>query len=450
MKKTTHANSDSGDTPDDTAKLLDDLVVYLKDYIVLPDDLYFGVVAAWILHAAAIEAFEITPRLIIRSVVKRSGKSRLISAIEMVLPNASSEINPKPASLIRSIDASGGNEAILLDEVDLYFNPKAGEDKSDVQAVLNSGFERGRSVSRYDVTTRTMSKLSVFAPVAFGSIDKLPDTLEDRGIVVQIQRRLPTETVKRFLRHEVKMRTKALKERIRAWAADNVFGLQAARPELPEDLDDRAADIWWPLFCVADRASEDWGGRMRAAARKIASDRVADDDSAPIKMLRGIWQVWPPHTMALAGTRLTELLNESDELPFSGWNDGNGINTRGINKTLAKFGIHTKSVSVAEGKPKGFHIEQFRDPWARYLGIGSATSDENRYRSDTSLEQDLISSSGNREVVGDMAEEEEDNRHVYASPYETATEDLDELEELRRDVWGVSLEEAREHLEVNQ
>jgi hypothetical protein len=420
--------NDGGDGParvpyiNETAQLLDDLVAYLKRYLVLTDA-YYLVVAAWILHAAAIRAFEITPRLIIRSVVKRSGKSRLISAIELVLPNASSEVNPKPASLIRAIDASGGNEAILFDEVDLYFNPKAGEDKSDVQAVLNSGFERGRTVKRYDVTSRSIQALSVFAPVAFGSIDKLPDTLEDRGIVITIHRKLTTEIVSRFLRHKVKAETKALRERISVWArVDTLSGLRAAEPELPEDLDDRAADIWWPLFVICDHASAEYAERIRAAAKDITNARVDDDDSMAIKLLRGIWKVWPDDQTALAvsGERLTQLLNEDDELPFGGWKEGTGISTRSINQFLGKFGIKTKDVKVEGRSRKGFHVDQFRDPWMRYLGVRSATSDRFRDHPATDPQPDSSSSSGNVGVQEGMAEKE-DNTRVYHHPQKPET-----------------------------
>jgi Protein of unknown function (DUF3631) len=394
---------EDADTPNETARLLGELALYFKDYIVLPADFYYGVLAAWVLHAAAIDAFEITPRLTIRSAVKRSGKSRVISAIEMVLPNASSEINPKPASLIRSIDINRGREAILFDEVDQFFNPKAGADVSDVLAVLNSGFERGRTVSRYDVTTRSMSKLSVFCPCAFGSIDKLPDTQEDRSIVVPIQRKLASEPVKRFLRHEVKDRTKALKARIKTWADDSVDSLKLAQPDLPADLDDRAADIWWPLFCIADLAGGRWPEAMRSAAKTIADDRIDDDNEALIKLLRGIHLIWPPETPALDSARIAELLNQDDELSYGGWGDGEGITSRKLNAQLRKLNLKPGSVSVEGKKKKGYRIEDFADLFERYLGIGLPPD----HQSSTDLLPDSNTSSTDIGVRGGKARKDE-------------------------------------------
>jgi hypothetical protein len=406
----------------ETAKLLNDLGTYFKDYIVLPADFYYGVLAAWVLHAAAIQAFEITPRLTFRSPVKRSGKSRALSTVEMVLPNASSEINPKPASLIRSIDFNDGNEVILFDEVDQFFNPKAGTDVSDVLAVLNSGFERGREVSRYDVRTRTNEKLSVFCPCAFGSIDKLPDTQEDRSIVIPMQRKLPSEKVKRFLRHEVKDRTKTLRARIRAWADDNVSGLREARPTLPEDLDDRAADIWWPLFCVADQAGGKWPEAMRSAAMTIANARIDDDDSALIKLLRGIRLIWPPGTPALSNGRIVQLLNENEELSYGGWSDGEGITSRKLNAQLGKLGLKSGGISVAGEKQHGHRIENLDPLFERYLGVKAADPLPSGNQSATEPLLDSSSSSRYIEVLEGKARVDE-NTGSTPYPYESATPD---------------------------
>lgn len=47
------------------------------------------------------------------------------------------------------------------------------------------------------------------------------------------------------------------------------------RPELPDELDDRAQGIWEVLLAIADVAGEDWPERARQAARALSAARSA-------------------------------------------------------------------------------------------------------------------------------------------------------------------------------
>ena len=83
----------------------------------------------------------------------------------------------------------------------------------------------------------------------------MPDTIEDRAVVIVMKRRKPTETVEqfRFGRDADPARARA---ELARWA-------ETITPGIPEDLPsyDREADTWEPLIAVADAA----GGSLAAA-----------------------------------------------------------------------------------------------------------------------------------------------------------------------------------------
>ena len=67
-------------SPVDGAKLLDDLVKEFKRFVVMADH-ERDIVALWIVHTYLLDNFLVTPRLAIRSPVKRCGKTTLLDLL---------------------------------------------------------------------------------------------------------------------------------------------------------------------------------------------------------------------------------------------------------------------------------------------------------------------------------------------------------------------------------
>ena len=75
-----------------------------------------------------------------------------------------------------------------------------------------------------------------------------------------------------------------LRERCEAWAAQNAERLDL-RPELPEAIINRAAEVWRPLVAIADRVGADWPGRIRAAAVVLATGGDDADEQDQLVLL---------------------------------------------------------------------------------------------------------------------------------------------------------------------
>lgn len=154
-------------TEEEKAALLSDLVKFIRRYIVLPEEA--AVVAAlWVIHTHAIEAFDVTPYLSIVSAEKRSGKSRLLEVLKLLVPKALHVILPSEAVLFRTINAGG--VTLLLDESDAFFRRDANDAQEGVRAVLNAGFERGATVPRCLDRGKNVENFAVFCPKALAGI----------------------------------------------------------------------------------------------------------------------------------------------------------------------------------------------------------------------------------------------------------------------------------------
>jgi Protein of unknown function (DUF3631) len=124
----------------------------------------------------------------------------------------------------------------------------------------------------------TLESFPVFCPKALAGIGELPDTIADRSIRIRLERKTRGETIERFRRHELEAEAKLLRKRLARWLKPHHEELRLARPTLPEVLDDRAQDIWEPLFAIADLAGEEeegWGSVPALLQRRSRAARPA-------------------------------------------------------------------------------------------------------------------------------------------------------------------------------
>src|SRR5215207_8395791 len=178
--------------PPDGAALLDAVHVALIRYVVLPTTAAADAVVLWIAATHAQPAWAHAPRLVIRGPEKRCGKSRLLDIVEATCHDPFITVNASPAAVYRSI---GDNPpTMLVDEADTIFGPKA-DGNEDLRGLLNAGHQRNRPAKRYDAATNKVESIPTFAMAALAGIGTMPDTIEDRAVIVRMRRRAPGEIV---------------------------------------------------------------------------------------------------------------------------------------------------------------------------------------------------------------------------------------------------------------
>ena len=161
-------------------------------YVILPSPEAADAVTLWIAATHAQPAWAHAPRLVIRGPEKRCGKSRLLDIVEALCHDPLITVNASPAAVYRSI--TDDPPTLLVDEADTIFGPKA-DGNEDLRGLLNAGHQRNRPAMRYDAATNRVETIPTFAMAALAGIGAMPDTIEDRAVVIRMRRRAPGETV---------------------------------------------------------------------------------------------------------------------------------------------------------------------------------------------------------------------------------------------------------------
>ena len=361
----------------ETGRLLDETRTFIARYVALPDPDCYLAIALWVLHAHAIAAFETSPRLLLKSAEKESGKTRALEVLELLTPAPLNSFNATIAAIFRLLKEEQ-KTTLLFDEVDAIFSPKAAKENEDLRALVNAGHRRGSSVARVvgDGKKMRVERFPVFAPTALAAIGNLPDTIESRSIIIPMRRRAPDEAVAQFRRRRVEHEAAGLNAALVEWAEAYIPLLSEADPVTPDEVRDRAADCWEPLLAIAELAGGEWESGARAAAKSLAAGRVAEDQSVGVQLLADTHRIFTAEAPAdrLSTATLLERLNALEESGWGGWNDGKGMNARDLARRLKPYGIHPKTIREDDTTSKGYDRGDFADGWARYLRQGSVTS----------------------------------------------------------------------------
>jgi hypothetical protein len=209
----------------------------------------------------------------------------------------------------------------------------------------------------------TPTNYATFAPAFLAGIGRMPDTIEDRAVVIQMRRKAANEYVQPYRPGRDRAALNEIRDRLSAWAEANTSKAHVHANEQQIDLpvDDRAADVWEPLLVVAHLAGGDWPVCGRAACIElVAKAGEADTDASPGQLLlEDIHAVMNVSFMASAS--LCAALND---LPESPWADI-PLNSPKLGQRLRPYEIKTRH-STDKSK-RGYHRVDFDDAWRRYV-----------------------------------------------------------------------------------
>jgi hypothetical protein len=352
-------------------ELLVNLIGFIRRYVALSEDQAL-LIALWIVHTHALRAADTTAYLNIHSAEKRSGKTRLLETLSLLVARAWLTGRVTAAVLVRKVAAE--TPTLLLDESDAAF--KGDKEYSEtLRGVLNAGFRRGgvASLCVGQGANLTYEDFPVFSPKALAGIGRLPDTVADRSVPIELQRRRPSEQVERFRLRKVGPEALPLRSAAAAWAEEHLEALAEAEPELPEELDDRAQDIIEPLLAIADQVGGEWPERAReTAVALLTGEHREDSDSLGIHLLRDTRGIFEGEGEdRLSTSMILEKLHEADEAPWGSLR-GEPLDARGLARLLKPYGIGPKQIREGEQTHKGYKREDFEDAWSRYLGEARA------------------------------------------------------------------------------
>ena len=344
--------------------------------------------ALFVPHTYAYLYRDITTYIGLESPEHRCGKSTLISVLSELTNRAVVASNVTAPSFFRVIARI--QPTLLIDEADTFLT---GND--ELKGIINASYYRktafvlrafnppapargngaaangngapvmeheplpGPSANGY---TPDIVRFSCWCPKVIARIGALPLTLADRCIVFRMHRKKPDEPCERLR----KFKPGDLKAKCLRFVLDHAEAIAAAEPELPSELNDRAADIWEPLLVIADLAGGPWPARARAAAVGIASTAP---DSNPIAMLLFdiVLQFTDAGSERMFSSELVQRLTTFPGRPWSTLLHGKPIDERWLGRQLHPYGIRSRNLRIEGRQAKGYDREELTDLCLRYV-----------------------------------------------------------------------------------
>lgn len=410
----------------DGAQLLDDVERFAGRFLAFPSVHHLVVVVLWIAHTWAVDAFYVTPRLVLDSPEPGSGKTRVLEVLALLCPNAKLTISTTTAALYRRIAkafeedpaAVGGRlilaeklPTILQDEADAVFGRTNNPQAEDLRALYNSGYRRGATVDRCEGDAKNMRvvEFPVFAPVAMaGLAGKIPQTILDRSIILHMRRRAPDEHVDEFRERDARAESSALWYGLSVWAlnGETLPALKLMRPTMPEGVRDRPAEVWEALLAVADFVGGHWPQRARAACRHFVLDSDPDELSFGARLLRDVQIAFGDRDRMFSVDIVAALVNDDE----SEWADlwGKPLDQKRLAKELKRYAVRSSTIRIGNARAKGYQVhgdDGLEQAWRRYLP--DAPKRDNRYHRDIAG-QGVTDQFGTRDI--------RDNRDTSVTP----------------------------------
>ena len=378
------------ETEVDGPELLAAIVEQIGLHIYLSENAKVAV-ALWIVASHAFDSFYVFPRLRLKSPTKGCGKSTLLDIIEHLVNKPLTPSNATGPTLFRVIAVQ--RPTLLLDEGDRYIREASG----DLVSVIDAGHKKNGTVLRCVGDHNEPRCFSVWAPMTIAAIRSLPGTIEDRSIMIGMERKPPGVKLRRFRGDRPPNELAELASQIARWAIDHQVALSNADPNMPNGLSNRAADNLLPLLAVADAIGGIWPAKARAAAVAI-QQAAGSDDELGITLLADIREVFGGDAMHSAD--LVQALINKEGSPWGEITHGRPLTQDKLGKLLRDFGIYPEQIKINGMNRRGYQRTAFEKAFAAYLpaqasglssqGATAATAFEPAQKAKSDLYRDLL------------------------------------------------------------
>ena len=339
----------------DGAELLGEITDLVNEHVIVAPGVA-EVCAAFVLHTYTMDAADVSPILEITSPIMRCGKTTLARLLRRMCNGAIMASNISPAALYRVIGAY--SPTLVIDEADSFLTLS-----DELRGLLNSGHTRdGAFVMRCEGDSLNVVTFSTWGPKILALIDRPPATVQDRAITVHMERKQTGQSIRRLPRVDT---FTLLRKRCARWAQDNIEALKDREPTLPDGLNDREADNWYPLFAIAEVVGGDWPQRLEAAASQLAG--TGEEEGVRIMLLGDVNSVFDTEeTTAISSQTLVDKLVEMEGRPWPEFRRGKPLTSNQLARMLKPFHIAPVQIWTDGSNKRGYRKDQFDDVWQRY------------------------------------------------------------------------------------
>jgi hypothetical protein len=343
-------------------ELLDGMAKAIRRHVVLPEHAC-DASALWVIHTYLLDRFLVSPRLGVRSPTKGCGKTLLLDVLGRLVLRPLPTANVSSSAIFRVIE--GHRPTLLVDEADTFLY-----DNDELRGVLNSGHRKGGSVLRTVGDDFEPRAFATFSACVIALIGSLPDTLHDRAVVIDLKRRMPSETIEPFRPDRAGYLDVLARKAVR-WAQDHADDVAAADPDMPPSIINRRADNWRPLLAIADVAAGDWPDRARKAAMQSHIE-AEDDDASRLELLLGdIRDVFTEKELAeISSADLVKSLVAIEGRPWAELGKSRKPLTQNrLARLLKPLPVIPENIRAGDKIPKGYVLKRFEEAFARYCPL---------------------------------------------------------------------------------
>jgi hypothetical protein len=316
------------------------------------------VLALWNLHTHMYKDFHVTPYLWVHSPVRGCGKTTLCLLLHLLSANAEFTVNISKPSLFRTIQQL--EPTLILDEADGLLRDR------ELLSIVNAGYSRSTGyVAR--VYKNEIHRYPTYCPKVIASIQPIPHTVVDRSIKIELQRLLEGDKVMPFYEDDDSVGRDMLPA-MHDWVSkhrNQIARIYRSPGSHLGFLHARQADIWRPLFAIAQVLCPERLEELRATALRLTDEkRQFEQETSPeLNLLRGCRQVL--ENLKNPEKFSTEIfITGLASLPESAW--GN-ITALDLSKKLLPFGIRPAQLWIRGRNFRGYTAASFQDAFARYL-----------------------------------------------------------------------------------
>jgi hypothetical protein len=354
------------------AELAHEARAFIKRFFYLRSDAAMDAFVLWgamtnLVDQSQYPVLETLPLLYLGSEEPGSGKSRGVKMMDEVLcGNAKTVAMPTANSILGYIERS--QHTILLDEADTLFG--AGNDSKKIRGIMLDSYAEGGVVATGNISSPTgVREVNVHVPFLWAGLrqtlmsDARLEALRTRTVCIPLRKPPQGVTIERYRGRIHGPQAAMIQEALRTWGKRHAALAADLIPELPEDIRDRDADLWEPLYATALLLGGDWPERCQRACRELSRDEVSDnegddDPQTPLEyLLRDIATVYAGHGNPdrLASRDIVHGLLALPNSPWRKWLEGDPTNVtvtggKAIANTVAARGV-TPGVMKVDGLP---------------------------------------------------------------------------------------------------
>jgi hypothetical protein len=308
----------------------------------------------WIIFSHVIDSFDLAPILSITSPVKNCGKTTAMELLAYLTRRPYLSSNLTAAAVYRTIEAIA--PTLLIDEAHTFVTLRL-----ELQNVLNSGYKRGGSVTKF--VDGQVRRFSTFGAKAVAAIGKLPDSWSSKSISIVMKRKRRDEQLEPLYTQIAKI--DEVVRKLARWADDQGPALRTATPAaLAGDLDARMQDNWRPLLTIADAISPEFALFVRDMALRLAR-LYSNDDTLLLDDIHDIFERLKRDK--ISSEQLCRMLRNQVDKPYR----EERLTPYRLAQRLDEFGVHPHTIRAQSKnrKPtaKGYALDDFADAFERYL-----------------------------------------------------------------------------------